>query len=108
MRIAILSLVAALAATSTAHAADFPLDKLDLSTISQDWGEPHADKSVDNHPLTLGGHVFNTGIGTHANSEFDILLDGHATEFGATAGVDDETEGRGSVVFSVIGDGRTL
>jgi hypothetical protein len=29
------------------------IDSLDLSKIQQDWGSPHAGKSVDNRPIRL-------------------------------------------------------
>jgi alpha-galactosidase len=92
----------------TAHAADVWLDSMNLSTMTQSWGQPHARQSVTGHPLTLHGKTFAHGIGTHANSDFEIELDGRATEFTATVGVDDDTGGKGSVAFHVVGDGRTL
>jgi len=58
-----------------------PLDTLDLTHIEQDYGSPHANRSIDDHPLTLGGKVFEHGIGTHANSHFAIDLKGSATKF---------------------------
>jgi alpha-galactosidase len=91
-----------------AHAADAWLDSMNLSTMTQDWGKPHARQSVEGHPLTLHGKTFDHGVGTHANSDYEIKLDGRATQFSATVGVDDDTDGKGSVTFQVIGDGRTL
>ena len=83
------------------------VDSLDLSQMTQGYGTPGAGKSVDGHPLTLGGVVYPHGIGTHAESVFVINLHGAATRFAAMVGVDDEAKSGGSVAFSVIVDGRT-
>ena len=84
------------------------METLDLQYAEQGWGEPHADKSVDNHPLFIDGKRFNHGFGTHAISALKILLNGKGERFTATVGVDDEVGQRGSVVFKVVGDGKTL
>jgi alpha-galactosidase len=84
------------------------LDTLDLSHVEQDYGSPHAGHSIDNHPLTLGGKVYEHGIGTHANSVFSVDLKGAATAFSSVVGVDDETGTKGSVVFRVIVDRKTV
>jgi alpha-galactosidase len=91
-----------------ARAETFGLETLDLQYAEQGWGEPHADKSVDNHPLFIDGKRFNHGFGTHAISALKILLNGKGERFTATVGVDDEVGQRGSVVFKVVGDGKTL
>src|SRR5208283_3267906 len=57
------------------------LDSLDISKIQQGWGEPHAGRSVDNNPLTLQGHKFLHGVGTHAVSEMHVNLRGAAKQF---------------------------
>ncbi len=79
---------------------------LDLSTVEQGWGNPMHDRSVEGHPLTIGGNGFAKGLGTHANSRFEILLYGTSKRFTATVGVDDEVGERGSVVFVVKLDGK--
>jgi alpha-galactosidase len=91
-----------------AKADTFGLETLQLQHVQQDWGEPHADRSVDGHPLSLDGKRFEHGLGTHANSTFHIALGGNGDRFTATVGVDDEVDKKGSVVFKVIGDGKTL
>ena len=83
------------------------LDTLDLKNVTQDYGEPHAGKSVDNNPLTLNGVVYPHGLGTHAASRLLIDLKGSAVKFEALAGVDDEKKGsHASVQFSVFVDGK--
>jgi len=90
------------------RAGTFGLETLELQYIEQGWGEAQANKSVDGHPMMLDGKRFEHGLGTHANSKFRIALDGKAERFTATVGVDDEVDKKGSVVFKVTGDGKTL
>jgi len=86
----------------------FGLDSLDLQTAEQGWGEPHANKSVDNHPLFIDGKRYERGFGTHANSTLRIRLNGKGERFSAIVGIDDEVGQRGSANFKVVGDGKTL
>ena len=83
-------------------------ETLDLSKMTVGYGSPNAGKSIEGRPLTLGGVVYPHGIGTHADSVFSVNLHGDATHFDAMVGVDDETDHKGSVAFSVRVDGRTL
>jgi alpha-galactosidase len=108
---AILSLALALypfALLKVAKAETFGLDTLQLQYVEQDWGAPQANRSVDGHPLLLGGKRFAHGLGTHANSVLRVTLGGKAERFTATVGVDDEVGKKGSGVFKVTGDGKTL
>src|SRR4051794_10324200 len=84
---------------------DIPLESLDITKMIQGWGTPHAGKSVDNHPIRIGGVEYKGGVGTHAASEFRVRLNG-AAQFRADVGVDDETKPRGSVEFQVWLDGK--
>jgi alpha-galactosidase len=90
----------------TAPANSLWLDTLNLSNVTQDYGTPHAGKSVDNNPLTINGTVYAHGLGTHAVSRLLIDLKGRTTKFEALAGVDDERKGQGSVQFQVFVDGN--
>jgi len=104
-------LLAATASLPLACAAEqtFSLGRLDVSSVEQEWGDPHANKSVESHPLSIGGVTFTNGLGTHAASLFVLGLSGKGLNFSAQVGVDDEVgKGRGSVVFKVQGDGKTL
>ena len=100
--------VLAFASFSSQQLRSILLQDLNLSSMSQDYGTPQKAHTVDGHPLTLGGKVFATGVGTHAKSEIAISLFGNAKRFTATVGVDDETDGRGSVKFQVYGDNTLL
>jgi alpha-galactosidase len=97
-----------LGAGVAAPAEETWLSALDLSTVEQGWGDPHANLSVQGNPLQIGGRKFDKGIGTHADSTFELALDGQAARLNAWVGVDDETQGRGSVVFRVQADGKEL
>lgn len=100
--------VAADAPPENPPAETFWLSTLKLSGIEQGWGEAHSNRSVDNQRLTIAGRVFERGIGTHANSSIPLELDGNALVLSGWAGLDDETEGRGSVVFQIQADGKEL
>jgi alpha-galactosidase len=85
------------------------LGALDVSKVQQGWGKPQANKSVEGHPLAIGGKKFEQGLGTHAVSTLYIDLKGGALRFTGFAGVDDEVKKSvGSVEFRVLGDGREL
>jgi len=86
------------------------LANLDISQVSQGWGQPHANRSVDGHPLSIGGQSFKQGLGTHATSQFILDLGGRAESFSAEVGVDDEVgKGKGAVVFKILADaGKVL
>ncbi len=82
------------------------LSSLDLTKATQGYGTPRVDKSIDGHPLTLGGKTYAHGFGTHARGLLAVVLDGGAKRFTATVGIDDEAGRRGSAEFQVIGDNR--
>ena len=84
------------------------VDSLDLSPIEQGFGQPQAGRSVDNQPIKIKGVSFVHGVGTHAASEMRIDLKDAATKFISQVGVDDETRGKGSVVFEVYVDGKKI
>ena len=86
------------------------LDQLNIRSAVQGYGTPQKNKSVEEHPLTIGGKVFQRGFGTHAESVLHINLGSGAQKFTASVGVDDEVNGNAaaSVEFFVIGDGKTL
>jgi alpha-galactosidase len=95
-------------AAMAASAETIRLDQLNINQTQQDWGDPHRDKSVDGHALSIGGAHFEHGLGTHAESTLYIAVNG-GTKFGANVGVDGEVTSReASVEFFVIGDGKEL
>jgi len=107
---ALLALAGLAAAGSLSAAQTNYIAALDISQVSQGWGEPHANLSVEGHPLSIGGQKFDKGLGTHANSEFILDLGGRAENFTAQVGVDDEVgQGKGTVTFRLVADaGKVL
>jgi alpha-galactosidase len=103
-----------LASLTTISLADtIELSQLKVDSIYQDYGDPHANKSVDEHPLTIAGQTFDSGVGSHANMSWVIDLDGNADHFSALVGIDDEVKGnpqanRAAVEFRLVGDGKQL
>jgi hypothetical protein len=101
--------LAALMTVVPARADTVSLDKLDLTVATQGWGKPSADKSVGGNPLTINGTTFDHGFGTHAVGTLAVVLDGHGKRFATKVGLDDETEGKGAVVFRLADElGRAL
>ena len=85
------------------------ISSLDLSPITQGWGQPQADKAVTGKPLSIGGKTFERGLGTHTDSLVRLQLKGGAERFMASVGVDDAaTSDQATIVFRVVGDGKTL
>lgn len=67
-----------------------------------------ANRSIQGNPLRLGDESFAEGLGTSAYSSLAFELDGKFEKFAAVIGIDHETQGYGSCVFRVMGDGREL
>ena len=82
------------------------LEELDLSKMTQSYGQPHAKLSAAEKPLALHGQAYENGVGSHAESVFAVDLKGKAELFMAQAGVDDAANGQGSVIFRVLVDGK--
>jgi len=99
---------AADAPTNSPSSEDVWISSLDVSRIEQGWGEARANRSVDNRRLTVAGRVFQQGVGTHANSTIPLEVDGNALTLSGSVGVDDETGGRGSIIFKIEADGREI
>lgn len=97
-------LVAALACGDSVR-----LDQLDLGRMTSGWGKPQKNRSVTGTALSVGKTPFEHGVGTHANSECPVLLDGKSRRFTAKVGVDDNArDARASIEFVIYGDDRVL
>ncbi|HKI69861.1 MAG TPA: NPCBM/NEW2 domain-containing protein, partial [Verrucomicrobiae bacterium] len=103
-----LILLATISLSTLSHADEIWLSSLDLAGVEQGWGSPHADKSVEGHELSIAGRKFAHGLGTHATGRIKVIFDGKPERFSAWAGVDDETDGRGSVEFEVDANGTPV
>jgi len=85
----------------------------DLAWVSgrSGWGGgPKKDRSIEGHPIRIGGKEYARGIGTHAESELVYDLKPTYTQFVAVVGTDEEIESTGSpsMVFQVLVDDRLL
>ena len=94
----------------TIYASDQP-----FLTETNGYGPVERDQSngeaggQDGHPLVTGGTMYAKGLGMNAPAQVQIDLQGRCDRFEAHVGVDDETNGQGSVTFTVLGDdGRQL
>jgi alpha-galactosidase len=109
LQIAGFSLTLAMATAVARGDQVFPLQRLDVNKLMQDYGQPRTNQSVGRHPLTIAGEVFSNGIGTRAWSGFIIDLQGQGATFSAKAGLDDEAaKSNGIVRFEALGDGHRL
>ncbi|MBZ0256446.1 NPCBM/NEW2 domain-containing protein [bacterium] len=84
------------------------LADMDLSKMSCGWSDAKANQSVEGNPLRIHGREFSHGVGTHANSRVYVQLDGAPVRFTAWVGVDDESQGKGSVEFQIYADGEKI
>jgi NPCBM/NEW2 domain/Right handed beta helix region len=85
----------------------------DMQWIKADngWGPVEVNRSngdqqaADGQPITVGGVVYQKGLGVHAPSDVRYALGGRCSTFSAVVGVDDEVATNGSVIFQVSVDG---
>ncbi len=66
------------------------------------------NQSVGGRALRIGGRRYRLGLGTHANANVRYFLGQGYTRFSGEVGIDDGTEGAGSAVFRILGDGKEL
>ncbi len=69
---------------------------------------PRMDRSVTGPVMSLRGHSFEKGIGTHAMTSMTFDLKGDYERFTAVVGIDDTAAPHGSVILRVLADGREL
>lgn len=62
---------------------------------------PKKDKSIDGNNITIGGKVYESGVGTHGPSQIIIKLNGSVTDFYTVLGVDDEVKEAGNFNYHV-------
>jgi len=86
----------------------FPLSSAGAVHADQNLAFPRYGRNVVGEPLAIGERGFDNGIGTWARSLIEVSLNGQFSRFTASVGVDAATDGKGSVEFRVLGDGREL
>jgi len=83
------------------------------SSSTNGWGAAERDQSngeqltSDGSVQAVNGAFYPKGIGVHAAGDLAIGVGG-CSRFTAVLGIDAETAGRGSVVFSLVADGATV
>jgi len=93
----------------TAHLSDLiPIRAFGaLGPVERDTNNGNS-ASGDGGPIRLDGEEFGRGIGLAAPAQLIYRLGRRCSRFTATAGIDDYTNGRGSAVIQVRGDGEPL
>jgi hypothetical protein len=84
------------------------LSSLNWTSATVGWGTIHKNQDIKGNPITLRGTVYSSGIGTHANSTITYNIAGQYSTFVSDIGIDDDSNGQGSVYFQVIADGKVL
>ena len=79
------------------------LSSLEIEKTTCGWEnhKPQKDKSVEGNRITLGGNVYESGVGTHGPSQIIIKLNGSVTDFYTVLGVDDEVKEAGNFDYHV-------
>ncbi|KJK55511.1 NPCBM/NEW2 domain-containing protein [Saccharothrix sp. ST-888] len=91
-------------------AGSHPLSDLAWSSAVSGWGPVERDRSNgeqqsgDGRTIGIRGTTYAKGLGVHAYSEIDYYLGGTCTNLGVDVGVDDESNGNGSVDFRIYRD----
>lgn len=92
----------------------FYITSLDWTSQTNGWGPPEVDQSNgesganDGNVITLNGVEYSRGLGVHAQSTVKYNLDAKYDRFLCDVGVDDEVGSAGSVIFTVLLDGRQI
>lgn len=87
------------------------LSDLNWTSAVNGWGAVEKNRSNgeqganDGGTISIRGSTYGKGLGVHANSDIRYNLDGNYEIFSSDIGIDDETDGKGSVIFRVFVDG---
>jgi hypothetical protein len=66
------------------------------------------DRNCQRGSLFIAGKRYPWGIGVHADSELTFAINKQFKEFRADIGIDSSAEDRGSVIFEILGDGKSI
>lgn len=79
------------------------LSSLEIEKTKCGWENhtPKKDKSIEGNNITVGGKVYESGVGTHGPSQIIIKLNGSVTDFYTVLGVDDEVKEAGNFDYHV-------
>ena len=84
-----------------------PTEYISTPYLSRKWPLRRNQNAVGG-PLRLGRKEYARGLGMHSQSLVTYSLDQKYAAFQATIGIDAVTEGRGSVIFRVLADGKPV
>jgi len=90
------------------------ITNLNWTSSSNNWGPAEKDQSNgedganDGNIITINGTEYSRGLGVHAQSTITYKLDGKYERFLSDIGLDDEVGNSGSVIFTVLLDGKQL
>lgn len=85
------------------------LSDLDPVRLTPGWRQPELDRNFNYGGLSVGGRLFQKGIGMPTNSEIEFELNGTYDTFTSFVGIDDEFRtADAKVQFTVLGDGKEL
>ncbi len=104
MSVTLASAVALLSQCAAAENVTYHLEDLDLSWMMKPGRQ---NQSTDGNALKINGTTYTTGVGTHAESHYVIVLNGKGVSFKAKGGLDDEQLENGTprsngVIFKVV------
>ena len=83
-------------------------DMANLNLIENGGGAPRKDRATSDHPLQMGGRIYEHGLGLHAPAVAMFSLDGKTEKFHTLLGFSDFPGDRGSIEFILTGDGKVL
>ena len=86
----------------------FPLSAVGAIHADSTVASPRTARNVVGMNLRISGVSYDNGIGVFAPCLLEYALNGQFSKFTADAGIDAATEGGGSVVFVIYGDGEKL
>ena len=108
MKLSWIGITALTAGFCTAHDLETVVRDCDLVMARQEYGETQIDKSVMGKSLTIGGRVYQRGIGTHAISMIPVSVPHENVTLRGACGIDDEVTGTGSVRFRIMSGSQIL
>ena len=86
----------------------FPLTAMGPIHSDQKVGWPRPGRNIVGGPLRVGTNSFAVGFGCYAPGLMEFPLNRQFKRFVVSVGVDAATEGKGSVVFEIYGDGKKI
>jgi len=84
------------------------LSDLTPKAYEQQWGQLHMDRSVDGNPLTVNGFKYLKGIGTHANSSIEYIMDGRYRVLEGAVSMDDEQKRDNKIEARIYADNKLI